>query len=355
MNNEKFLEILSTPSPSGWEKAGQALWLDVAAAVSDRVETDAYGNAWAILDGTDTTAPRVMLEAHADEIGFIVRHIDDKGFLAVGPIGGSDKTLAPARRVRIFGSKGIVPGVIGNTAIHLRDTGKDKAPEWKDLFVDIGAASAKEVAERGIRVGHPAIFDADPGAFSGGRFVGRALDNRVGGLILARVLASLSEAGARPAATTFAVNAVQEEIGSHGARMAAHRIDPGVAIIFDVTHATDTPGINAKEHGLVELGKGPALSHGAANHPLVVQRLLDVAEKENIPVQHEAVSRSTRTDADVVYTTREGIPTALISIPLRYMHSPVEMVSETDIDLSVRLAAGFIRSLSPADSFRIFG
>ncbi len=354
MNNDKFLEILSTPSPSGWEKAGQALWLEAVATVSDRVETDAYGNAWAILDGTDAVAPRVMLEAHADEIGFIVRHIDDKGFLAIGPIGGSDRTLAPARRIRIFGSKGIVSGVIGNTAIHLRDTGKDKAPEWKDLFVDIGAGSAKEVAERGIRVGHPAIFEADPGAFSGGRIVGRALDNRVGGLILARVLGVLTEDGARPAATTFAVNAVQEEIGSHGARMAAHRIDPGVAIIFDVTHATDTPGINAKEHGLVELGKGPALSHGAANHPLVVQRLLDVAEKENIPVQHEAVSRSTRTDADVVYTTREGIPTALISIPLRYMHSPVEMVSETDIDLTVRLAAGFIRSLGTTDSFRIF-
>lgn len=354
MNTEKLLEILATPSPSGWEKAGQTVWMREAATVSDRVEHDSYGNAWAVLAGTDSAAPRVMLEAHADEIGFIVRHIDDKGFLAIGPIGGSDRTIALARRVNIFGSKGIVPGVIGNTAIHLRDTDKDKAPEWKDLFADIGAGSAKEVAERGIRVGHPAIFEDAAVEFAGDRIIGRALDNRVGGFILTRILHSLGESAARPAATTFAVNAVQEEIGSHGARMAAHRIDPGVAVIFDVTHATDTPGINAKEHGLVELGKGPALSHGAANHPLVVERLLEIAEKENIPVQHEAISRSTHTDADVIYTTREGIPAALISIPLRYMHSPVEMAACADIENATRLAAGFIRSLTAADSFLHF-
>ena len=347
MNTEKLLEILATPSPSGWEKAGQT------ATVSDRVEHDAYGNAWAVLEGVGGS-PRVMIEAHADEIGFIVRHIDEKGFLAIGPLGGSDRTLAPARRVKIFGSKGIVPGVIGNTAIHLRDTKKDKSPEWKDLFVDIGAGSAKEVADRGIRVGHPAIFEEAAVEFAGGRIVGRALDNRVGGFLLTRILRDLAEGGSRPEATTFAVNAVQEEIGSHGARMAAHRLNPGVAIIFDVTHATDTPGINAKEHGLVELGKGPALSHGAANHPLVVGRLLEVADREKIPVQHEAVSRSTRTDADVIYTTREGIPSALISIPLRYMHSPVEMVSFADLELATRLAAGFIRSLTAADVFGLF-
>ena len=353
VNTEKLLEILAAPSPSGWEKPGQTIWMREAATASDRVEHDAYGNAWAVIEGTGGS-PRVMLEAHADEIGFIVRHIDDKGFLAIGPIGGSDRTLAPARRVNIFGSKGIVPGVIGNTAIHLRNTDKDKSPEWKDLFVDIGAGSAKEVAERGIRVGHPAIFEESAAEFSGGRIVGRALDNRVGGFILTRILRALAEGTPRPAATTFAVNAVQEEIGSHGARMVAHRIDPGVAIIFDVTHATDTPGINAKEHGLVELGKGPALSHGAANHPLVVERLLEVAGREGIPVQHEAISRSTRTDADVIYTTREGIPSALISIPLRYMHSPVEMVSFADVEQATRLAAGFIRSLKADDSFRIF-
>jgi len=350
MNQQALLETLAIPSPSGWEKAGQKLWMDLVAGVSDRVESDAYGNAWAVLDGG---APRVMLEAHADEIGLIVRHVDDKGFLSVGPIGGSDRTLAPARRITIFGASGPVPGLVGNTAIHLRDTKKDKPPEWKDLFVDIGAKSPAEVAERGVRVGNPAIFEAASTGFHGGHIVGRALDNRIGGFALALALDELSKA--RPGATTYAVNCVQEEIGSHGARMVAHRIAPSAALIFDVTHATDTPGIDAKEHGLVGLGKGPAISHGAANHPLVVERLIAVAEKEGIPLQHEAVSRCTCTDADVIYTARDGIPCALVSIPLRYMHSPVEMASFDDVRSTARLAAAFVRSLTDSDTFRIHG
>lgn len=353
MNPTSLLEILEIPSPSGWEKPGQSRWIDLVRGVSDRVESDTYGNAWAVLEGSSDGAPRAMLEAHADEIGFIVRHIDEKGFLAIGPIGGSDRTLAPARKISIFGAKGIVPGIIGNTAIHLRDTSKDKTPDWKDLFVDIGANSAKEVAERGIRVGTPAIFDAGAAEFAGGRIVGRALDNRVGGFVLALVLEELFPN--RPPATTVAVNCVQEEIGSHGARMVAHRINPAVALVFDVTHATDTPGIAVKEHGQIGLGDGPALSHGAANHPLVVERLLEVAEARQIPVQHEAISRSTRTDADVIYTTRDGIPCALISIPLRYMHSPVETAAYSDIQAAARLAAGFVDSLTADDSFRLHG
>ena len=355
MNTKTLLDILATPSPSGWEKAGQTKWMHMVRKVSDRVETDAYGNAWAELQGSSTSAPRVMLEAHSDEIGFIVRHIDEKGFLSIGPIGGSDKTLAAARRISIFGSKGIVPGIIGNTAIHLRDTGKDKIPEWKDHFADIGARSPAEAARLGIRVGNPAIFESAATEFQGGHIVGRALDNRIGGFILALTLAKLHSMKKRPPATTLAVNCVQEEIGSHGAKMVAHRLAPSAALIFDVTHATDTPGIPVKEHGLVELGKGLALSHGAANHPLVVERLLAVAAKLKIPVQHEAISRSTSTDADVIYTTLDGIPCALISVPLRYMHSPVEMVSLKDVESAARLSAGFIASLSRKDTFRIHG
>ncbi|MFY8267967.1 MAG: M42 family metallopeptidase [Terrimicrobiaceae bacterium] len=353
MKTKNLLEILATPSPSGWEKEGQKLWVENVKTVADRVESDPHGNAWAVLDGSDAKAPRVMLEAHADEIGFIVRHIDDKGFLAVGPIGGSDRTLASARRIRLFGSKGVVPGVIGNTAIHLRDTSKDKPAEWKDLFIDVGASSAKDVAKLGIRVGTPAIFVDDAIEFSKDLIVGRALDNRIGGFILASVLAELHGAKKRPQASTCALNAVQEEIGCHGARMAAHRIRPSVAIVFDVTHSTDTPGINVKEHGLVELGKGPAISHGAANHPLVMQRLIDIAEKNKIPLQHEAVSRSTSTDADVIYTSRDGVPCGLISVPLRYMHSPVEMISLADARNAAKLAAAFIRSLDKSDTFRV--
>ena len=355
MKTKNLLEILSIPSPSGWEKEGQQLWIKNITPFADRVESDPYGNAWAVLDGSDAQAPRVMLEAHADEIGFIVRYIDDKGFLAVGPIGGSDRTLASARRIRLFGSKGIVPGVIGNTAIHLRDKANEKPPEWKDLFIDIGASSAKEVEKLGIRVGTPAIFVDDAIEFAEDRIVGRALDNRVGGFILTLILEELRVAKKRPTATTFAANAVQEEVGCRGAQMVAHRIRPSVAIIFDVTHATDTPGISVKENGLVELGKGPTISHGAANHPLVMQRLIDVAKKLKIPVQHEAVSRSTSTDADVIYTTRDGIPCGLISIPLRYMHSPVETISLADVRHAASLAAGFIRSLQKSDTFHVLG
>ena len=355
MNKKNLLDILAIPSPSGWEKAGQSRWMDMVRNVSDRVETDAYGNAWAELEGASPSAPRIMLEAHSDEIGFIVRHIDEKGFLSIGPIGGSDKTLAAARRITVFGSKGLVPGIIGNTAIHLRNTDKDKAPEWKDHFVDVGAGSAADVAGLGIRVGNPAIFESVATQFQGDHLVGRALDNRIGGFILALTLERLRSMKKKPRATTLAVNCVQEEIGSHGAKMVAHRLAPSAALIFDVTHATDTPGIPVKEHGLVELGKGPALSHGAANHPLVVERLIAVAAKEQVPVQHEAISRSTRTDADVIYTSLDGIPCALISVPLRYMHSPVEMASWKDIESAARLAAGFIAGLSIEDTFRIHG
>ncbi len=353
MNTHTLLDILATPSPSGWEKAGQAKWMDMARSVSDRVETDAYGNAWAELDGASKTAPRVMLEAHSDEIGFIVRHVDDKGFLSISPIGGSDKTLAPARRITIFGSKGPVAGVIGNTAIHLRNT--DKVLDWKDHYADIGARSAPEVAKMGVRVGNPAIFDAPSTEFHGNHIVGRALDNRIGGFILGLALAKLHGMKKRPRATALAVNCVQEEIGCQGARMVAHRLAPSAALVFDVTHATDTPGINPKEHGLVELGKGPTIAHGAANHPLIVERLLAVATREKIPIQHEAISRSTRTDADVIYTSLEGIPCALISIPLRYMHSPVEVVSRKDVESAAKLAAGFLADLTEKDTFRIHG
>lgn len=355
MNRETLLDILATPSPSGWEKAGQAKWMDMIRKVTDRVKTDAYGNAWAELEGTSKSAPRVMLEAHSDEIGFIVRHVDDKGFLSIGPIGGSDRTLVAARRITIFGSKGLVPGIIGNTAIHLRNTEKDKIPEWKDHFVDIGACSADEVRKLGVRVGNPAIFDSAATEFHGDHIVGRALDNRIGGFILALAMGSLHSMKKRPHATALAVNCVQEELGSHGAKMAAHRLAPSVALIFDVTHATDTPGIQPKEHGLVELGKGPTIAHGAANHPLVVERLIDVAAKHKIPLQHEAISRSTRTDADVIYTALDGIPCALISIPLRYMHSPVEIVSMKDVESAARLAAAFVASLSDKDTFRVHG
>lgn len=347
-----LIDLLGTPSPSGFEAPGQRKWAAYARRFADRLENDAYGTAWAVLEGEGgQDAPRLMLEAHADEIGFMVHYIDDNGYLFLMRIGGSDRAIARGRRVRILGDDGPVAGVVGNTAIHLRDAKEDRLPEWHELFVDIGASSRDEVAARGIRVGHPGVVDEPVEELIPGRLAGRALDNRIGGFIIAQVMRELSATGDRPAATVLAVNAVQEEIGGHGARMAAYRLQPSVAVVLDVTHATDSPGISREKFGDVRLGKGPSLTHGTANHPAVVRRLLEVAAREEIPIQHEASSRHTGTDADDIYSSRSGIPCALISLPMRYMHSTVEMVDLGDVDRIVRLLAAFARDLTSSDSF----
>jgi endoglucanase len=340
---EFLFKLLSTHSPSGWEGPGQDCWKEYVEPVADFVDADAYGNTWAGIAGANPDAGHVMLAAHADEIGFIIRHIDEKGFLSIAPVGGSDRTIARARRLRIFGTKGEVIGIIGNTAVHLRDKEKDKVPEWPELFVDVGAGSAEDVASLGLRVGCPAVYLDEAQELPNSRLVGRAIDNRICGFLIARVLAELRR-GEAPATSVTAVNAVQEEIGGNGARMVAHRLRPDCALVFDVTHATDTPGIDARKHGLVKLGGGPTVAHGAANHPGIVEKLLAVAEKEKLPVQHEAISRTTSTDADVVFISRDGIPTALVSIPLRYMHSPAELVDLRDVETSIRLVTAFVRS-----------
>ena len=241
--------------------------------------------------------------------------------------------------------------MIGNTAIHLRDKEQDKLPEVHELFVDIGANSKAEVERRGIRVGHPAVYTDTPEELVPGRIVGRAIDNRIGGFVLSQVLASLSEQQERPIATTFAVNSVHEEIGGFGARMIAYRLEPSVAIILDVTHATDSPGIDRNKHGAVKLGAGPTVSHGTANHPLVVEKIITLAKELEIPLQHEATSRTTGTDADDIYPTKRGIPSALVSIPMRYMHSTVEMIDFVDVERCVSLLTKFVASVSNANEF----
>jgi endoglucanase len=349
-----LFELLDTPSPSGFEAAGQRLWAQALRKTADRVESDHYGNAWATLDGlAKDNAPRLMLEAHADEIGFMVNHISDEGFLFITRVGGSDRALTRGRIVRILGDRGEVEGVAGITAIHLRDRNDDKLPEWHDLYIDIGAKNKEEVGARGIRVGHPAVFAESARMLGENRIVGRALDNRIGGYILARVMARLAAAPSRPAATVYAVNAVQEEIGGHGARMVSFRLQPTVAVVLDVCHATDSPGISAPKHGLVKLGGGPGLTHGSATHPLVVQRLMEVAGTEGIPLQHEASSLFSGTDTDQIFDTRAGIPSALVSLPMRYMHSTVETIDLADLDAVVRLLTAFVHALSSADTFKM--
>lgn len=344
-----LLELLHQPSPTGFEAPGQRCWTNYVRPFADAVESDAYGTAWAELKGN---GPRVMLAAHADEIGFIVKHITKEGFLRMDRIGGSDTATARGRRLQIFGDNGAVRGLVGNTAIHLRkDRAEEKAPKIYELFVDVGAASPAEVAALGIRVGHPAVYADGAERLGEHRIAGRALDNRIGGFILSQVMVQLH--AERPAANVLALNAVQEEIGGHGARMAAYRLQPQVCVVLDVTHATDTPGISSDEHGDVELAGGPSLSHGACNHPEVVRRLMSVAAGQGIPIQHESASRFTGTDADVIFEVREGIPTALVSLPLRYMHSVIEVADLRDVERVITLLVGFVRSLQVGESFRV--
>jgi len=353
MNSEakQFLfRLLDTPSPTGFESQGQKVWMDYVGRFADCLKNDTYGNAWATLAGNESSA-RIMLEAHADEIGFMIQNITDEGFLYVTRIGGSDRAIARGKRVRILGENGPVLGVIGNIAIHLRDKESDKVPEIHELCLDIGAKSKSEVENRGIRVGHPAVYVESAEEIVPGRIVGRAIDNRIGGFILAQVLANLSLERARPVGTIFAVNAVQEEIGGSGVKMISYRLEPTVAIVLDVTHATDSPGIDRNKHGSVKLGAGPTVTHGTANHPLVVNRLISLAKKLDIPLQHEASSRASGTDTAHVYPMKGGIPSALLSVPMRYMHSPVEMIDFSDVEQCVLLLTNFVHSVSEKDEF----
>jgi len=353
---ESFLfDYLSTPSPTGFESPGQRKWAAYARIFADEVDSDTYGTAWATLKGTSADGPTVMLEAHADEIGYIIKYITKEGFLHIDRVGGSDVATARGRRIDILGDKGTVRGIIGNTAVHLRKDGlsKETAPKIHELFVDVGASSAKEVAALGLRVGHPAVYSDSAERFGKDRLVGRALDNRIGGFIIACVLEKLATAKQRPAATVVAVNAVQEEIGGHGATMVAHRLFPDVAVVLDVTHATDTPGISKEVHGEVVLGGGPSVTHGTCNHPAVIERIVKVASKKKIPLQYASSSRYSGTDTDSIFLIREGIASGLVSLPLRYMHSVVETATFKDIDRTINLLAGFVSSLKPGERFRV--
>lgn len=350
-----LFDLLNTPSPTGFELAGQRKWAAYVRPFVHEVTCDAYGTAYASIEGRGGPGTKaIMFEAHADEIGYIVKHVTKEGFLHVDRIGGSDIATARGRRLEILGDKGSVRGIIGNTAIHLRRDEKDeKAPKVHDLYVDVGASTPLEVHALGIRVGHPAVYTDRVEEFGNERIVSRAIDNRIGGFILAQVMATLSQRRDFLKQWVHAVNAVQEEIGGHGAKMAAYRLRPSVAIVLDVTHATDTPGIDHAQHGEVRLGAGPSITHGTCNHPLVVKRLLECAERLNITIQHESSSRYSGTDTDVIFNTAEGIPSALVSLPLRYMHSVVEMADLADVQKIIDLLVAFAESIEDTDDFHI--
>lgn len=349
-----LFDLLSTPSPTGFETAGQKKWLQYVRPFARSVDHDAYGSAWATLPGKGKTPVKLMLEAHADEIGFMVKYITKDGFIHLDRVGGSDHAVARGRRVIFQGDKGPVKGIIGNTAIHIRDkTGGEKAPEVHELYVDVGADSEKDVEKLGLRVGHPGVYADTVEEFGDSRLVGRALDNRIGGFIIAEVMRRLHKQQSKLHATVIAANCVQEEIGGFGARMLSYRLHPDVAVCLDVTHATDTPGIEKAKHGSVKLAGGPTVTHGTCCHPVVVKRLMKSAEKAGIALQHEASSRYSGTDTDDIFWARGGIPSALVSLPLRYMHSVVECVDLKDVEHVISLLTAFALSIKPGEDFGV--
>jgi len=351
---QEFLEnLIITPSPTGYEAQGQKVWKNYVSAYADKVESDAYGSALARID-VNSVLPAIMIEAHADEIGMVVQHISDSGFITLNRIGGSDSTIARAKKVYILNKRGRVTGVTGNTAIHLQETknGGGKQPAWKDIFVDIGVTS-KEEALQMVQVGDPVIFTDEIDYLNDELITGRALDNRIGSFIIAQVLKNLKKRRSELRVNVLALNSVQEEVGGFGARMMSYRYMPDAAIVTDVTHATDTPGIDNKEHGTVNLGKGPAIQHGGANHVAVVRLIEETAEKHKIEIQHEATSIRTGTDTDSIFYQQTGIPSALISLPLRYMHSPVETVSIKDIEALILLMAETVLAMEADHHFTV--
>ncbi len=346
-----FLErLINTPSPSGFEAGAQRVWADYVKPCCDEFSSDAYGNAFA-QRGDASARPHVALAGHIDELGFMVSHINDDGFLFVQGIGGIDRGLFRGQRVRVHGRGGTLPGVTGSLAIHLQEPDdRKKVPELHEMYVDIGVAS-KADAEKLVGVGDAITYADGFERLSDSRVAARGCDNRIGVWAVGEALRQLSLDPAAVCVT--AVSTVQEENGLYGATMAAYSLRPDVALVVDVTHGTDIPNCSKPKHGDVRLGKGPVISFGSSNHPVVVRRLLDVAAKENIPVQAEANPRRTGTDADAFFLQRGGIPTATIGLPNRYMHSPVEVIDLGDLEALARLLAAFCRSVAPGESFHV--
>jgi putative aminopeptidase FrvX len=344
----EFLKsLLSTPGPSGNERAAAEIWRAQAGEFAE-VRGDRMGNSFATLNGGG--APRVMLSGHIDEIGLMVTHVEEGGLLRFQGVGGWDSQVLVGQRVLVQTMNGVVPGVIGKKAVHVMEADeRKKVSEIKSLWIDIGAKDGDEAKGR-VRVGDVAVVDQDVLELPNGRIASRSLDNRMGAFVVLEALRLLSE-GESLAAEVVAVASVQEEIGLYGARGAAFGLDPDAAIAVDVTHATDTPGIPKNEHGDHSLGSGPVITRAANLSPLVTDGLIDTAEGEGIPYTLEADSRSTSTDADAIQFTRAGIATGLVSAPNRYMHSPNEIVALEDLENCARLIAAYVKGLKQGTDF----
>jgi endoglucanase len=333
----EFLDdLLATANPSGYETAGQRVWIEYVSEYADEVRTDDYGNAVAVLAGDGDS--EIAFAGHGDEIGFIVRDITDDGFVRIARIGGSDKTVSRGQHVTVHTDDGPVSGVIGQTAIHLRDPEDDSVPEISEQHVDVGATDGDEVEELVDR-GDPITLDQSVTELANGRLAARGMDNRVGTWAAAEGLRRASERGTD--ATVYAVSTVQEEVGVQGAKMVGFDLDPDAAVAVDVTHATDTPESPGKHSSGVELGGGPVVARGSANHPVLVDAFREAAGEDELDVQLQATGSRTGTDADAFYTSRGGIPSLNLGLPNRYMHTPVEVIDPDDLDAVADLLAGF--------------
>lgn len=352
-NSLDFLaRYLNNPSPTGFEFEGQKLWMNYLRPYVDEFITDTYGTVVGVIN--PGAKYKVVLEAHADEISWFVSYINADGFIYVKRNGGSDHIIAPSKRVNLFGDKGIIKGFFGWPAIHTRKKVREETPRMNNIFIDVGASSDKEVREMGIRVGTVLVFDDQFDVLNDRYYMGRALDNRIGGFMIAEVARQLYEKRQRPDFTLYLVNSVQEEVGLRGAEMIAQRLKPDVVVVTDVTHDSSTPMVDKIENGDIRCGRGPVLMVGPAVHNKLLAMLIETANESEIEFQYDSASRSTGTDTDAFAYANGGTASALVSLPLRYMHTTVEMCDKTDVEKTIQLLHDFVLNLPNGHKFSYF-
>lgn len=350
----QFLEnYVNNASPVGFEAEGQKMWLQYIEPFIDDKITDAYGSCVGVVNPEHPF--KVVIEAHADEIGWFVNYIHEKGYIYVRRNGGADQQIAPSLRANIHGKKGVVKAVFGWPAIHTRKgDNKETNPKIENIWLDTGATSRKEVQDLGIHIGSPITYQDKFDLLNNKFMVGRALDNRIGGFMIAQVARMLCENKKKLPFGLYIVNAVQEEIGLRGAEMIARKIKPNIAIITDVTHDTQTPLISRQQHGDIACGKGPTLTYGPAVQTKLLSFIEETASKNKIPAQLQAASSSTGTDTDSFAYANDGCPSALISLPLRYMHTTVEMVHQDDVENTIKLIYETLLKITPSLNLSYF-
>ena len=352
-NAISFLEkYLNNASPTGYEAEGQKLWMDYLRPYVDTFITDTYGTAVGVIN---PEAPfKVVIEGHSDEISWYVNYITDDGLIYVIRNGGSDHQIAPSKWVNIHTKKGIVKGVFGWPAIHTRKSGKEETPKLDNIFIDVGAEDKAGVEALGVHVGCVITYPDQFQVLNDNKFVCRAIDNRAGGFMIAQVARLLKENNIDLPFGLYITNSVQEEVGLRGAEMITERLQPDLAIVTDVCHDTTTPMINKKEQGFTKMGAGPVISYAPAVHNKLRERIIETAEAKDIPFQRLASSRFTGTDTDAFAYSNGGVASALISLPLRYMHTTVEMVQREDVENVIRLIYETLLTIKPDDSFSYF-